>query len=116
MRDLEKYICYTIAQIGEGNHKKTEMVDDLRNRGLSNEEIEAVLDIAFSRGQRLEEEQEFKAVANVLWMLSPSILMCFLLWMYGCDVITSGSFGTLIGGLIYLVKRKLQHKRFGKRM
>ena len=39
MRDLDKYIEYVIAQVGEGGHTRNELVDDLKERGLNDDEI-----------------------------------------------------------------------------
>ena len=46
--DFDKYVQYVIAQVGEGNHSKDEMKQDLLSRGLSNNDVDAIIEVAFT--------------------------------------------------------------------
>lgn len=111
MRDLDKYIEYVIAQVGEGGHTRNELVDDLKERGLNDDEIEHVLNLAWSEGSRREDEA--KQIVGMS-LLSTRILLPLVLFIL---LLLAGSFGKytfvwLIGGVIALVSLLFARKRF----
>ena len=54
--DFDKYVQYVIAQVGEGNHSKDEMKEDLLSRGLSNEDVDDIIKEAYALGMEAENE------------------------------------------------------------
>lgn len=111
MKDLDKYVEYVIAQVGEGGHSKNELAEDLKERGLNDNEIKQVLDIAWIEGSRREDDakQQISIGLFSTIILLPLILFTILLLV--------GDFGRhtfilLIGGVIALLSVIFARKRF----
>ena len=111
MKDLDKYVEYVIAQVSEGGHSKEELAEDLRGRGLHDDEIRQVLDVAWSEGSRREDEIKQQIGIEIL---STKVLLPLILFVI---LLIAGVFGKytfiwLIGGVIALVSVLFAHKRF----
>lgn len=110
MKGLDKYIEYVIAQVGEGGHTRSELAEDLKERGLNNNEIEQVLDIAWSEGRRREDFSQNAIIEKIIkrMLLPVVIFVCILL---------AGGFGRhtlvwIIGGIFAIISVLLSRKRF----
>ena len=111
MKDLDKYVEYVIAQVGEGGHSKEDLAEDLKERGLNDNEILQVLDIAWREGGRREDETKQQIS---LWILSTRVLLPLILFVI---LLIVGGFGRytfiwLIGGVITLLSVLFARKRF----
>ena len=111
MKDLDKYVEYVIAQVGEGGHSKDELAEDLKERGLNDNEIKQVLDIAWSEGGRREDEAKQEIA---MWGLSTRVLLPLILFVI---FLIAGGFGVhtfiwLIGGVVILLSVLFARKRF----
>lgn len=110
--EFDKYVQYVIAQVGEGNHSKDEIKEDLSSRGLSHEEVDEVVDEAFNKGSESEDEaRKGKSLLIIMKMAIP-ILMCILMWLSGLSIIKSCSFSIIIGSLFSLIRVKFLKKKF----
>lgn len=110
--EFDKYMKYVIAQVGEGNHSKDEMKEDLLSRGLSNEDADKIIKCAYALGMKAENEKRIKMSLSLIINLAPPIAMCILLWIAGASIIHSCSFGMVIGGIIAFVRIQMQKKKF----
>lgn len=111
MKNLDKYIEYVIAQVGEGGHTRDELAEDLKERGLNDAEIKQVLDLAWNEGRRREDEAIHSVGFNIL---STRILLPLVLFIL---LLLAGGFGKytlawLIGGVVALVSLFFVRKRF----
>jgi hypothetical protein len=71
---LEKYIEYVRAQAGEGYNTKSDIIEDLRHRGLTDEEITYVIDNVWSQG----EKSETKLTKYGIFLFSVSIILVLI--------------------------------------
>lgn len=111
--DFDKYVQYVIAQVGEGNHSKDEMKEDLLSRGLSsNEDVDDIIKEAYALGMEAENEVRKEMSLSLIINLVFPIAMCILLWIAGASIIKSGSFAIIIGGVIAFVRIRILKKKF----
>ena len=102
-QDINKYIEYVIAQVGEGTHKRSDVIEDLKERGLSEEEVEYVMQNAWSLGQELESEQKKERIKQVcIGILIPIAVIC-LIWLSGGNVFSSRSFFYILMSFAYII-------------
>ena len=110
--DFDKYVQYVIAQVGEGNHSKDEMKQDLLSRGLSNNDVDAIIEVAFTLGRETENKTRTEIPLSLIINLVFPIIMCILLWIAGVSIIKSSFFAMIIGGIIAFVRVNLLKKKF----
>lgn len=110
--DFDKYVQYVIAQVGEGNHSKDEMKEDLLSRGLSNEDVDDIIKEAYALGMEAENEMRKEMSLSLIINLVFPIAMCILLWIARASIIKSGSFAMIIGGIIAFVRIRILKKKF----
>ena len=110
--DFDKYVQYVIAQVGEGNHTKDEMKEHLLSRGLSQEEVDEIVNEAFYLGREAEEEGKKQMSVALIASLAFPVVMCILLWIAGASIIKSCSFAIIVGGIVALVRVKLLKNKF----
>lgn len=110
--DFDKYVQYVIAQVGEGNHSKDEMKQDLLSRGLSNNDVDAIIEVAFTLGRETENKTRTEISLSLIINLVFPIIMCILLWIAGVSIIKSSFFAMIIGGIIAFVRVNLLKKKF----
>ena len=110
--DFDKYVQYVIAQVGEGNHSKDEMKEDLLSRGLSNEDVDDIIKEAYALGMEAENEVRKEISLSLIINLVFPIAMCILLWIAGASIIKSCSFAMIIGGVIAFVRIRILKKKF----
>lgn len=77
--ELDKYVEYVLAQVGEGQHTKEDIKIDLQERGLSDAEIKEVLDIAWEIGTEFENETRRSSFKSITIILCFYIFMCLIL-------------------------------------
>ena len=85
--DFDKYVQYVIAQVGEGNHSKDEMKEDLLSRGLSNEDVDDIIKEAYALSMEAENEMRKEMSLSLIINLVFPIAMCILLWIAGASVL-----------------------------
>ena len=112
---LDKYIEYVLAQIGEGQHTKAEIISDLQERGLSESEIKEVLDASWTVGAKLENEARNNSLIGIIASLGLPILMLVLLWLTGHSVLQSFSFASVVGGVIVFISILFHKKSLSSR-
>ncbi len=111
-RELDKYVEYVLAQVGEGQHAKEDIEMDLRERGLSDAEIKDVLDMAWEIGAKFENETRGNVMKSLTIRLCFFVLMCVILYLAGLSIIESFSFWAVIGGIIVLISVFSHKKKF----
>lgn len=111
-RELDKFVEYVLAQVGEGQHTKEDIEQDLVERGLSEAEVKYVLDVAWQIGAEYESEIKGYSLKSLAIILSFYIFVCVILWLTGRSFIESCSFGAIIGGVIALIRLLLHKKKF----
>lgn len=115
MANVDKYVEYVIAQIGEGNHSYKDIVEDLKERGLSDSEISEVLQLANYEGNRIENEQVKFGVVYLLKFCILPLLILILYLIEGINFFGSHSFRILLGVTIAFVYVIFRKKKFPKK-
>ena len=111
---MEKYVQYVLSQVVEGNHTKVEVIDDLRERGLTEEEVNYVISRSWEEGKRLEKSSRSNFIVYVLSILIILLLITILLLINGSKLIEIHSFWMLLGGLVTIVIYVFRKKMFNK--
>lgn len=111
-RELDKYVEYVLAQVGEGQHTKEDIKKDLHERGLTDAEIKEVLDMAWEIGTEFENETRGSFLKSIAINLCFYVFMCFILYLTGHSIIKSCSFGAIIGGIMALIRLFIRKKKF----
>ena len=111
-QDVDKFIEYVLAQVGEGTHSKGEVIEDLKERGLSEEEIDYVMQNAWSIGNELEGEQKkFGIIQICIGFLIP-IVVIFFIWINGGNIFSSRSFFFILMGFAFIIYILFKKRKF----
>lgn len=84
MKDIDKYVDYVLAQVSEGGHSKKEIEEDLKERGLSDEEIKSVIQLAWMEGKDVEED--FKSNYIVIGAMILTVVLVLFFTCYILDI------------------------------
>lgn len=109
---FDKYVEYVLAQVGEGRHTKEDIKMDLHERGLSDAEINEVLDVAWRAGAKVENEAKETFLKTLPVLLCVPVFMCVILYFAGLNIFESCSFYVVIGGIIALIGVLFHKKKF----
>lgn len=110
--ELDKYVEYVLAQVGEGRHTKEDIKIDLHERGLSDAEVKEVLDVAWEIGTEFENGTRGSSLKSIVIILCFYVFMCLILYLTGHSIIEFCSFGAVIGGIIALIRLFLRKRKF----
>jgi hypothetical protein len=118
MRNLDKYIEYVLAQVLEGGHTKEEVEEDLLERGLLPEEVDYVMQGAWSEGQEIEKSSKDNVINYLLVACSIPLAFIILNSIAGIFPMFSLKFLLIILGLlvtslytIFTLKKKIKNLR-----
>lgn len=112
MKNLDKYVEYVIAQVGEGGHTRDEMVQDLKERGLNDNEIENVLNLAWAEGQEIEDEIKGASILNIVLSMGIPVIIVVLLLIDGRNLLSIRSLWYIFFGIIAVIIVLFRKQRF----
>jgi len=114
--DIDKYVQYVIAQIGEAAHTFEDIKEDLKERGLSDSDISDIMDIANREGCIIESVHDELMIVRFIKL---SILPCLIIIMYiinGENILNSSFFWILFFASIRLVWVLFRKRKFPKKI
>ena len=107
---LDKYIQYVWAQAGEGYNTKSDIIDDLRDRGLTDEEIDYVIDKVWAQGEKAE--ANITKIGILLFCIGIILIILIITLLDTIDIIHLPPrpmiylISFLIGSLILLFRKR----------